>query len=128
MALVSFLAWSKPKIPFLVFFLLRNLTETLATQASNFKTKLKIGHILFLLLLKGFLSCSSMEGSLSFTTFDLLAGSSRRGVARGLFSVGPLICKQTMHFNWEKQLASVQQNHSVNHFSFLMHLSQNHLL
>ena len=81
--------------------------ETLATQANNFKTKLKIGQILFLLLLKGFPSCSSMEGSLSLTTVDLLAGSSRRGVARGLLSEGPLICKQTVHFNWEKQLASV---------------------
>lgn len=48
-----------------------------------------------------------MEGSLSLTTVDLLAGSSRRGVARGLLSEGPLICKQTVHFNWEKQLASV---------------------
>ena len=48
-----------------------------------------------------------MEGSLSFTKVDLLAGSSRRGVARGLLSEGPLICKQTVHFNWLKQLASV---------------------
>ena len=35
MALVSFLARSKPKIPFLGLSLLRNLTETLATQARN---------------------------------------------------------------------------------------------
>ena len=33
LALVSFLARSKPKIPFLGLSLLRNLTETLATQA-----------------------------------------------------------------------------------------------
>ena len=104
------------------------LRQALRPRFIKFKTKLKIGHILFLLLLKGFPSCSSTEGSLSFATFDLLAGSSRRGVARGLFSVGPLICKQTMHINWEKQLASVQQHHIVNHFSFPMHLSQNHLL
>ena len=34
LALVSFLAQSKPKIPFLALSLLRNLTETLATQAN----------------------------------------------------------------------------------------------
>ena len=34
LALVSFLAQSKPKIPFLGLSLLRNLTETLATQAN----------------------------------------------------------------------------------------------
>ena len=34
LALVSFLARSKPKIPFLGLSLLRNQTETLATQAS----------------------------------------------------------------------------------------------
>ena len=33
LALVSFLAWSKPKVPFLGISLLRNQTETLATQA-----------------------------------------------------------------------------------------------
>ena len=33
LALVSFLAWSKPKVPFLSISLLRNQTETLATQA-----------------------------------------------------------------------------------------------
>ena len=35
LALVSFLTRSKPKIPFLGLFLLQNLTETLATQASG---------------------------------------------------------------------------------------------
>ena len=34
-AVVSFLAWSKPKVPFLGFSLLRNQTETLATQATQ---------------------------------------------------------------------------------------------
>ena len=36
LALVSFLAWPKPKIPFLGLSLLRNQTETLATQARRF--------------------------------------------------------------------------------------------
>ena len=35
LAFVSFLARSKPKIPFLGLSLLRNLTETLTTQASQ---------------------------------------------------------------------------------------------
>ena len=35
LALVSFLARSKPKVPFLGFSLLRNQTETLATQAND---------------------------------------------------------------------------------------------
>ena len=35
LALVSFLARPKPRIPFLGLFLLRNQTETLATQAIN---------------------------------------------------------------------------------------------
>ena len=33
-ALVSFLAWSKPEVSFHDHFLLRNQTETLATQAN----------------------------------------------------------------------------------------------
>ena len=37
LALVSFLARSKPKVPFLSISLLRNQTETLATQATPFK-------------------------------------------------------------------------------------------
>ena len=36
LALVSFLARSKPKVPFLGISLLRNQTETLATQAMYF--------------------------------------------------------------------------------------------
>ena len=38
LALVSFLARPKPRIPFLGLSLLRNQTETLATQAIRYKT------------------------------------------------------------------------------------------
>ena len=39
LALVSFLARSKPKVPFLGISLLRNQTETLAKQANNLGQK-----------------------------------------------------------------------------------------
>ena len=40
LALVSFIARSKPKVPFLSISLLRNQTETLATQASLLSERL----------------------------------------------------------------------------------------
>ena len=43
LALVSFLAWPKPRIPFLGLSMLRNQTETLATQAT-LATKVSFKH------------------------------------------------------------------------------------